>query len=182
MTTTDVHGASRRRKPHALEFSILYGWHAVLSGAFIVAYLSGDEDTYAMHQFAGYLVLGAIVLRLVAGVAAPAGSPLRLPRPDLTTLRDWMAGRGGGARGLPKRPLLALMAVLLMVVIAASAGSGAAADFVPPVEGIHEAFGELALWIVLAHVTLVVALHGVARWWRRPRTAASAACTERGRP
>jgi cytochrome b561 len=180
MTTTDGHATSRRRRPRAIEFSVLFGWHAVLSGAFVVAYLSGDEDTYAMHQFAGYLVLAAIVLRLVAGIVAPAGSPLRLPRPDLATLRDWMVARGGAARGLPKRPLLALMAVLLLIGIGVTACSGALADFVPIVEAIHEALGELALWIVLAHVALVVALHGVARWRRRSRMGSPAACPQRG--
>lgn len=53
MMTTETPPEPVRRKPKAIEFSILFGWHAIISGAFIVAYLSGDEDTYAMHQFAG---------------------------------------------------------------------------------------------------------------------------------
>ncbi|NJO56780.1 MAG: hypothetical protein HC834_11170 [Rhodospirillales bacterium] len=183
MTTTDVQRGSQRRKPGAIEFSILYGWHATLSGAFIVAYLSRDEDTYAMHQFAGYLVLAAIVVRLIAAILAPAGSPLRMPRPDVAKIRDWLSRCVRvKASPLPRRPLLALTAMLLLVGIGATSGSGAVADFVPPVETIHEALGELALWIVLAHVAIVVALHGFRPSWRRPRTVAAPTCPQRGRP
>jgi cytochrome b len=181
MTTTDAPAAAGRRRPRAIAFSLLRGWHAALSGAFLVAYLSGDEDTYAMHQVAGYLVLAAILVRLVAGVVAPAGSPLRLPRPDPAPLRNRLSARGGAARPWPMRPLLALMAIVLLVGIGVAAGSGAVADAVPSVEAVHEALGELALWIVLAHVAVVAARPAVARRWRRSRPTAPAACDERGR-
>lgn len=51
------------RKPTALELGILLVFHAAISGAFLVAYLTGDEDTYGMHVFSGYTVLGAIAVR-----------------------------------------------------------------------------------------------------------------------
>lgn len=162
MTTTETRPEPVRRKPKAIEFSILFGWHAIISGAFIVAYLSGDEDTYAMHQFAGYTVLAALALRLIAAIVAPEGSPLRLRRPELAPFRDWIShGLTGGRKPLPRRPLLALMAAVLFIVIGATAGSGAVADFVPPVEDVHAALGELALWIMLAHVAIVVGVHGL---------------------
>jgi cytochrome b len=160
MTTIRTQEAPARRKPRAIEFSVLFGWHALLSGAFIVAYLSSDEDTYAMPQFAGYTVLAALALRLIAALLAPQGSPLRLPRPALGPVREWIsAAWRARSQPLPRRPLLALAAVVLLVFVGAAAGSGAVADFVPSVEGIHEAIGELAPWIVLAHVALVAALY-----------------------
>ena len=64
-----------------VQHALLKGWHAWLAGSFLVAYVTADENTYAMHQFAGYAVLAAIVARLAGGLLAPAGSPLRLPRP-----------------------------------------------------------------------------------------------------
>jgi hypothetical protein len=70
---------------------------------------------------------------------------------------------------------------VLLVGIGVAAGSGAVADAVPSVEAVHEALGELALWIVLAHVAVVAARPAVARWWRRSRPTAPAACDERGR-
>lgn len=167
--TIDTRQASVRRKPSAMEFTLLYGWHALLSGAFIVAYLSSDEDTYAMHQFAGYTVLTALALRLIAGLIVREGSPLRLPRPTLAPLQKWLRGAlRGGSQPLPRRPLLALAAVVLLVFVGAAAGSGAVADVVPSVEHLHEAIGELAPWIVLAHVAMVLALYR-----RRTRSAPS---------
>ncbi len=158
--TTDTRQAPVRRKPKAIEFSLLYGWHALLSGAFIVAYLSSDEDTYAMHQFAGYTVLVALGLRLVAGLLVPEGSPLRLPRPTLAPVRAWISGAlHGASQPLPRRPLLALAAVFMLAFVGAAASSGAAADFVPLTEDLHEAIGELAPWIVVAHVAMVLVLY-----------------------
>ena len=170
MTTTDKAAPPTRRKPTAIEFTILYGWHAVFSGAFIVAYLSGDEDTYAMHQFAGYAVLAALGIRLIAAVAAPVSSPLRPRRPTLTPFKAWVAALfadngtpDSKPASLPRRPLFALMAAALLISIGATAASGAAADFLPFIEDLHEALGELALWIVLGHVAIVVGLNALPR-------------------
>lgn len=175
MTTTEKTSSPARRKPKAIEFAILYGWHAVFSGAFIVAYFSGDEDSYAMHQFAGYLVLTALGIRLIAALLAPQGSPLKVRRPTLAPLTAWLgtilAGKGaGGANSapLPRRPLFALMAVALLISIGAAAASGAAADFLPFIEHLHEALGELALWIVLGHVLSVALLNALPKLWHRP--------------
>lgn len=160
MTTTDRRPTPPRRKPKAIEFRLLFGWHAILSGAFVVAYLSGDEDTYAMHQFAGYMVLAAVAVRLLAVMLAPEGSPLRLRRPALAPVRNWISGMlGHRHETLPRRPLLALAAVVLLIFAGVAAGSGAIADFVPRVEDVHGALGELAPWIILAHVAMVAAIH-----------------------
>ncbi|NUB15831.1 hypothetical protein GAY28_26675 [Azospirillum brasilense] len=68
----------------------------------------------------------------------------------------------GEARGWgPRRPLLAWMALALLAVVGAAALSGAVADFVVPLEKLHEALGEFSLPVVLAHVALVVALLGL---------------------
>ncbi len=174
MTTTEKNATPVRRKPKAIEFTILYGWHAVISGAFIVAYFSGDEDTYAMHQFAGYLVLAAIGIRVIAAVFAPQGSPLRIRRPALAPLAAWLAtlaagnrARIGGGPSLPRRPFFVLMASALLISIGATAASGAVADFLPFIEHLHEALGELALWIVLGHVGSVFVLNALPKLWRR---------------
>lgn len=174
MNTSEKPPSPARRKPKAVEFTILYGWHAVISGAFIVAYFSGDEDTYAMHQFAGYMVLTALGIRLIAAILAPHGSPLRIRRPTLAPLTAWLAAlvagnraRGAGPASLPRRPLFALMATALLISIGATATSGAAADFLPFTEHLHELLGELALWIVLGHVASVVLLNALPKLWHR---------------
>ncbi len=175
MAKTETPRLVARRKPKAIEFSILFGWHALFSGAFVVAYLSGDEDTYAMHQFAGYLLLAALVIRLIAAMVAPLGSPLRLRRPDLASLKGWATTALENVRtmsdrlpALPRAPVFAAMAALLLAVIGSTAVSGAVADFIPPMEGLHEALGEFALWIVLGHVAIVLAIHVLPRLRHSP--------------
>lgn len=160
MTTIETGSARSRRMPAKMLF--LLAFHATLSGSFLVSYLTGDEDTYGMHQFAGYTALAALAVRLLVGLLAPAG-PLRIPRPSLGATLDWLARLLTGdvrARG-QRSPLLAWMAVALLAVVGAAAATGAVADFVTPVEHLHKALGEFSLTIVLAHIALIFALHGL---------------------
>ncbi len=130
-------------------------WHAVMFGGFIVAYATADEDTYAMHLFAGYLTLAALTVRLLAAAVAPQGSPLRLPRPRPGILLAWLRRPRG------RSPLYAWMAAILLAVIGAAALSGVAADGIVWLEDPHEAVSELSLWLVLAHAAIVLLLvHG----------------------
>lgn len=155
------------RKPTAVEMAVLLLFHAALSGAFLVAYLTGDEDTYGMHVFSGYVALTALAARVLAGLMAVEGSPLRFPRPSAVDLRRWAvrltAGDPQARTG--RSPLIPWMAAALLIGVAAAALSGAVADFAAPVEDLHEALGEVALWIVLGHIAVVLALHRL----KRPR-------------
>lgn len=135
--------------PPRLNFALLRWWHAWLAGAFVVAWITADEDTYAMHVFAGYAVLAALALRLAAGVLAAKGSPWRLPRPKLA----WRQGRG-------RHPLLAWFAAALLITIAAAGLSGWIADAHPWMEHPHEALANLSLWVIGGHVVFVLALFG----------------------
>lgn len=153
------------RKPSAAEMTALLAFHATVSGAFIVAYLTGDEDSYGMHVFSGYAVLAAILLRVGAGLLAPAGSPLRLPRPSARAVTAWL-GRlfAGDAQARTGRsPLTAWMAATLLAGVGLAAASGAVADFFVTVEHLHKEIGEASLPLILAHLALVFALHGLKR-------------------
>ncbi|EME71692.1 hypothetical protein H261_02131 [Paramagnetospirillum caucaseum] len=125
------------------EFRLLRLWHAALAGGFLVAYVTADEDTYAMHVFSGYWVVAAILLRLLLALAGSGGGPLALPKPRLTWIRP---GRN---------PLFAWMAVLLLAGMAVAGVSGIAADFIPFVEDLHEGLAEASLWLVLAHAAVI---------------------------
>ncbi|MCW2244335.1 hypothetical protein [Azospirillum canadense] len=115
-----------------------------------------------MHQFAGYTVLAALAVRLAAAWVAPSGR-LRLPRPSVGAALDWLARLlFGDARARSQRsPLLAWMAAALLVVVGGAALTGAVADFVTPVERLHEAVADWSLAVVLGHLTLVFALHAL---------------------
>lgn len=162
MTTTD---ATPRRRPTRLEFKLLMLFHALLAGGFLVAYLTGDEDTYHMHVFAGYAVLAAVSLRLLAALLAPSGSPLRLTRPDAGALLRRLAG--GKAKG--RHPIYAWMAVVVLTGVGLSAVTGAVADWVTAVEDLHEGLSEFALWLTLGHAAIILALHGAPRLRNRLR-------------
>ena len=152
-----------RRKPSAFELSLLLGFHAVMSGAFLVAYLTGDEDTYGMHVVAGYAVLAALLVRLAAALVAPANSPLRLPGPRLGEAARYL-GRllsGDPAARRERSPLYAWVAALLLIGTGSAALSGAITDFVPRLDDVHEALGELSLYIAICHIAIVLLLRAV---------------------
>jgi cytochrome b len=158
------------RKPTRLETGFLLLFHAALSGSVIVAYLSGDEDTYTMHMVAGYTALTALGLRVGAGLLAPAGSPLRWPRPSRIAVRDWLrrivAGDGAAMRG--RSPLLPWFAVAMLAATGLAAVSGWLADGMRVFEGLHEAMGEALPWVVAAHIATVLGLHLLRQYGQPP--------------
>lgn len=137
-----------------LQHSALKVWHAWVAGSFLVAYLTADEDTYAMHLFAGYAVLAAIVVRLLVGIAAPASSPWRLPRPDFKATLAWFATPKG------RHPLFAWFAIALLASIGLGAISGVLADGATWMEDPHEAVAEASLWVIFAHIAFVIFIYG----------------------
>ena len=143
------------------QHALLKGWHAWLAGSFLVAYVTADENTYAMHQFAGYAVLAAIVARLVGGLLAPAGSPLRLPRPDTKATLAWLSSGKG------RHPLFAWSAVVLLAVVGLAALSGAVADSAAWMEHPHEAISEASLWVIAGHVAFVTWMYAGKKWLGR---------------
>lgn len=146
-----------------LQFVLLKAWHAWLAGSFLVAYLTADEDTYAMHLFAGYAVLAAIATRLLAGLLAPQSSPLRLPRPDLRAAMAWLSARKG------RHPLFAWLAAALLAAVGLAAVTGALADIAVWMEYPHEVIAEASLWVILSHVAFVVLMYGGKRLVGRAR-------------
>lgn len=153
------------RRPTRAETGFLLLFHAALSGAFLAAWLTGDEDTYGMHLVTGYTVLAALGARLVAALLAPAGSPLALPRPvtspTLAWLRRLIAGETAARRA--RSPLHAWMAAVMLVFAALVAASGWLADRWPGLEDLHEAAAELTPAVIVAHVALAAALQALRR-------------------
>lgn len=141
--------------------TLLKVWHAWLAGGFLVAYLTADEDTFAMHQFAGYAVLTAIAARLLAGILAPSTSPLRLPRPDIKATAIWFHVRRG------RHPLFAWLAAALLIAVGLAAASGAIADFASWFEDAHEVIVDAALWVIFGHLAFVLFVYGGKRHLRR---------------
>lgn len=140
------------------QIALLRLWHAWLAGGFLVAYLTGDENTYAMHFFAGYAVVAALAVRLAAGLLAPQGSLWRLPRPSLSP------GKG-------RNPLFAWLAAAVLAGVGLSAVSGALADPIHALEDLHEGLSEFSLWPILLHTGFILYIHGGRRLLGRLREA-----------
>ncbi|MCW0235368.1 MAG: hypothetical protein OJJ21_17345 [Ferrovibrio sp.] len=134
-------------------FTLLHLWHAVLAGGFLVAYITADEDTYAMHLFAGYTVLAAIAVRLLVGMLAPAGNVWHLPRPSLSATLAWFGRRRG------RNPFFAWFAVTLLGMVGLAAASGAIADVVTWMEDLHEGIAETSLWVIFGHIAFVITIY-----------------------
>lgn len=147
------------RKPTSAEKAFLMVWHGAFSGAFIVAYATA-EASYGMHFFSGCVVLLALGLRLLVGLAAPKGTPLALPSisGSLDSLSRWT---GGGAPG-GKNPLYIWMAAGLLAATGIASVTGLVADAFGG-DDLHEGTSEFALGLMFAHIALVMAVQGVKR-------------------
>lgn len=137
-----------------LHHTLLKVWHAWVGGAFLVAYVTADENTYAMHLFAGYAVLAAIVVRLLAGSLAPTTSPFRLAPPDIKGALEWISVRKG------RNPLFRILAIAILASVGLAALSGAFADGSPWLEDPHEAISEASLWVIIGHMAFVFFMYG----------------------
>lgn len=136
-----------------IQHALLKLWHAWLAGGYLVAYVTADEDTYSMHLFAGYAVLAAVAVRLVAGMLTTSG-PWRLPRPSVKDSLAWLTTRKG------RNPLFAWFAVMLLAVIGGAAALGAFADGMSWLEDPHEAVSEASLWVIFGHMAFVTFMYG----------------------
>jgi hypothetical protein len=135
---------TKSRKPNRFEMTFLMMWHGVLTSSVLLTYISGD-DIYFLHQFAGYVVCGAILVRLLAAALAPKNSPLYLSLPKL------FAHREGG-----RSPLLAWIAVALITATTLAAFSGLLAESIG-FDDLHEGLANGVLPVVIfVHMAVVL--------------------------
>ncbi|PHS78212.1 MAG: hypothetical protein COB59_08205 [Rhodospirillaceae bacterium] len=133
-----------KRKPNRFEMTFLMMWHGVLTGGLLLTYVSGD-DVYFLHQFAGYVVCGALLLRLLVAFIAPKTSPLSLSMPKLFDSNN--KGRS---------PIYAWMAVGMIAATALAAFSGLLAETIG-FDDLHEGLAEGVLpAFIFAHIALVL--------------------------
>ena len=143
------------RKPSKTELSFLMGWHGLLSGAFLVAYVTG-EGSYAMHVFSGVMVLLALGIRLLVGLGAPKGSPLALP-----TLSLPPAGQAPSGIRAVQRLINNWMAAALLVLITLAALSGWFAHDIGMYDDLHEGLAEATPALIFVHIAFAVTFHAL---------------------
>ncbi len=150
MTEMAKGSGMKMRISNRLQSQFLMFWHATFSGSFIVAYVS--EDIYAMHMFAGYVVLIAVIFRVILGIFSRPKSPFALPNP-MAASRLWLdkLSRGGKTRN----PLFSWITAALLCVVGLAAATGAISDFLPFLKDFHEGVSELTLAVILGHLGFV---------------------------
>ena len=165
---------------HSVPPSQIYVWdpfvrlfHWTLVVAFTVAYLS-EDDLLTVHVWAGYLVGGLIVARVIWGFVGPAHARfadfLCSPADTLRYVRDLVLFRaqrhlghspGGGAMVILLLLFLAATVVTGLVVYGGEQQAGPLAgmftkDTGESVEEVHELLANITLGLVLAHIAAVV--------------------------
>ncbi len=158
-------------------------FHWSLVAAFVVAYVTEDE-MMTLHVYAGYLIAGLLVFRVIWGFIGPAHARFSdfvyTPAETLRYLKDMTSGHP--ARYLGHNPAGGVMIVLLLVslvvtlitgllVLGGEAGTGVLASTLAVSGGeaeevweeVHEFFGNFTLFLVVLHVAGVILaglLHG----------------------
>ena len=165
---------------HSVPPSQIYVWdpfvrlfHWTLVVAFTVAYLT-EDDLLTVHVWAGYLVGGLIVARVIWGFVGPAHARfadfLCSPADTLRYVRDLVLFRaqrhlghspGGGAMVIMLLLFLAATVVTGLVVYGGEQQAGPLAgmftkDTGEKVEEVHELLANITLALVLAHIAAVV--------------------------
>ncbi len=158
-------------------------FHWSLVAAFIVAYVTEDDMT-TLHVYAGYLIAGLLVFRVIWGFIGPRHARFSdfvyTPAEVLGYLKDMASGHP--ARYLGHNPAGGVMIVLLLVslvvtvitgllVLGGEAGTGVLASTLAVSNGeggeaweeVHEFFSNFTLFLAALHVAGVILgsrLHG----------------------
>jgi cytochrome b len=151
-------------------------FHWSLAGSFTIAFVT-EDDLLALHVWAGYLILGLILIRVLWGLVGPRHARwsdfVKEPAEILTYLKAAIQFRA--ARYLGHNPAGGAMVVALMLSLTVTGLSGLAVygaqelsgpmaplfsglseGWAHPLEDIHEVLANLTLLLVLLHLAGVV--------------------------
>jgi len=187
--TTDVQNAMPARLAGVREVKVwdplVRVFHWTLVTAFFTAYLTeGEDETLALHTWAGYTVLGLLLVRLLWGFVGTRHARFSdfVCRP--ATVKEYLGSvlRLNPRRYLGHNPAGGLMIVALLASLLVTGFSGMALYAVEQhagplagwlgtlgeaweevFEGLHELFANFTLFLVVVHVAGVLVeslLHG----------------------
>ncbi len=142
-------------------------FHWLFALCFIGAYASADSERWQLlHVTLGYTLAGLLVFRLGYGVFGPRQARLSLLWHRVGGAKAWLSSLKPGApgkvnvrQGQTLLMALALVALLAVVVPVTLSGYATYSDWGGEwLEDLHEFTGEVFLWLVLAHLGLILAL------------------------
>jgi len=142
-------------------------FHWLFALCFVGAYASADSESWRLlHVTLGYTLAGLLALRVAYGLIGPRQARLSLLWRRLTGMKAWLTSFRPGAPGQVNARqgqnllmALALVALLVAVVPVTLSGYATYNEWGGEwLEELHESAGEVFLWLVLAHLGLILVL------------------------
>lgn len=142
-------------------------FHWLFALCFVGAYASADGESWRMlHVTLGYTLAGLLAFRIIYGLVGPRQARLSSMLRKLAGLPAWLSSLRSGAPGhvnwrqgqnlLTALTLVALLAVVLPVTLSGYATfNDWGGDWL---EELHETAGNTFLWLVLAHLAMILGL------------------------
>jgi cytochrome b/uncharacterized membrane protein YkoI len=152
-------------------------FHWTLVAAFTIAFFTDDEDLLIPHVWAGYVVVGLLIFRLLWGFVGSAHARFSdfVFAPSRMVSYLWDTFQGDAKRYLGHNPAGGWMIILLLVMLTllsitglvlyavdnhagplAGLLAGAGRDVEDVFEGLHEFFANFTIFLVIIHVAGVV--------------------------
>lgn len=141
-------------------------FHALFALSFAGAWITAESEAWqGLHVTLGYAFGGLLLFRLAYGLLGPRPARLASLWRRVSGLGDWLRSAQAGRVDLPRAATLALSASMLLLLAVAGplvlAGYAGHIDWLGLEDGfgeLHEAFANVAMSLVLAHLALVVLL------------------------
>ena len=156
-------------------------FHWMLVAAFTIAYFTDDEDLLFPHVWAGYVIIGLLVIRVIWGLVGTTHARFSdfvfTPSVVISFLKDTLLGQA--KRYLGHNPAGGWMVILLLVMLSlisitglvlygvdehagplAGFMAGAGEDVKDVFEELHEFFANFTLFLVIIHLA-GVAMEGI---------------------
>ena len=170
-TTLFTHEGTREPRPEMVRVwdPLVRLFHWGLAATFTVAFLT-EDDVLSFHVWAGYIVLGLILIRLLWGLVGPQHALwsdfVKTPAEIIAYLKDAVVFRAD--RHLGHNPAGGAMVVALLVSLAATGLTGLAVygaqelsgPLAPVLAGLSEGWGHALADVheVLANLTLLLVI------------------------
>ncbi len=143
-------------------------FHWLFALSFLGAYVTADGERFRLlHVTLGYTMAGLLVFRLLYGLFGPKQTGLKVLWRKVSVAPDWLRsvkqmrslGDVNWRQGQNMLMALAVLALLVLVIPITLTGYGTYNDWGSEwLEDLHEVVGEALLWVVLAHLALVLGL------------------------
>lgn len=147
-------------------------FHWLFALSFLGAYLTADGERWrSLHVTLGYTLAGLLAFRVLYGLIGPRQAGLGVMWRKLSSAPAWLKSLSESRtpaginwrQGQNLLMALAVVALLMMVVPLTLSGYGAYNDWSDFLGGdwlaeVHEFFGEAFLFVVLAHLGLILGL------------------------